>query len=384
MLFLFFFVYTINGGEKMENLLKTPLYQEHVAAGGKIVDFGGWALPVQYSGILDEVEAVRKRAGLFDVSHMGEISAEGPQALAWLDGIVTNDVSKMTDNQVIYTFMCYPHGGVVDDLLIYRYGPEKFLLVVNAANTGKDWEWLVSHQVPGAVLNNLSAGTAQLAIQGPLAEKILQQLTDFRLEEIGFFRFADPVAIAGIPALVSRTGYTGEDGFEIYCQPGNVVKLWQEIMAAGKDQGLIPCGLGSRDTLRFEAHLPLYGHEISQEITPLEARLGFFVKLKKQADFIGKTALAALKEKGLPRQLVGLTMVDKGIPRAEYPVFNAQGEEVGFVTTGSFSPTVNANIANALVARDYLQEGTALWVGVRKRRLEARVTKLPFYQREAK
>lgn len=384
MLFLFFFVYTINGGERVDNLLKTPLYQEHEAAGGKIVDFGGWALPVQYSGILDEVEAVRKRAGLFDVSHMGEISVEGPQALAWLDTMVTNDVSKMVDNQVIYTFMCYPHGGVVDDLLIYRYGPEKFLLVVNAANTAKDWDWLVSHQAPGAELKNLSAATAQLAIQGPLAEEILLELTDFRLGEMGFFRFADPVEVAGVPALVSRTGYTGEDGFEIYCRPEDAVKLWREILAAGREQGIIPCGLGSRDTLRFEANLPLYGHEISQEITPLEARLGFFVKLKKQADFIGKTALLALKEQGLPRQLVGLTMVDKGIPRAGYPVFNAQGEEVGFVTTGSFSPTVNANIANALVARDYLQEGTALWVGVRKRRLEAKVTKLPFYHREAK
>lgn len=368
----------------MENLLKTPLYQEHVAADGKIVDFGGWALPVQYSGILDEVKAVRTRAGLFDVSHMGEISVEGPQALAWLDTMVTNDVSKMTDNQVIYTFMCYPHGGVVDDLLIYRYGPEKFLLVVNAANTAKDWDWLVSHQVAGAELKNLSAVTAQLAIQGPLAAEILLELTEYPLGEMGFFRFADPVEIAGVSALVSRTGYTGEDGFEIYCRPEDAVKLWQVIMAAGKELGIIPCGLGSRDTLRFEANLPLYGHEISQEITPLEARLGFFVKLKKEADFIGKAALLALKEKGLPRQLVGLTMVDKGIPRAGYPVFNAQGEEVGFVTTGSFSPTLNANIANALVAKDYLQEGTALWVGVRQRRLEAKVTKLPFYHREAK
>ena len=368
----------------MDNLLKTPLYPEHVAAGGKLVDFGGWALPVQYSGILDEVDAVRKRVGLFDVSHMGEIMVEGPQALAWLEGMVTNDVSKMVDNQVIYTFLCYPDGGVVDDLLIYRYSQDKYLLVVNAANTDKDWDWLTSHQAPGAELKNLSPDTAQLAVQGPLAEKVLQKLTAHPLGSIGFFTFADLVQVAGAFTLVSRTGYTGEDGFEIYCRPEDAAKLWREILAAGREEGILPCGLGSRDTLRFEAGLPLYGHEISQEITPLEGKLGFFVKLNKTADFIGKAALTALKEKGLGRQLVGLAMVDKGVPRAEYPVYNDQGEEVGFVTTGSYSPSLDANIANALVASAYRKVGTALWVGVRKRRLEAKVTKLPFYQREAK
>lgn len=368
----------------MDNLKKTPIFQEHVKAGGKMVDFGGWALPVQYTGILDEVAAVRTQAGLFDVSHMGEIYVEGPGAQAWLDRMMTNDVAAMADNQVIYTFMCYPDGGVVDDLLIYRYGPEKFLLVVNAANTDKDWEWLTSHKEGGVKLHNASPETAQLALQGPQALEVLQKLTEYKLDEIGPFRFADPVDIAGEKTLISRTGYTGEDGFEIYCKPASAVKLWQEILAVGKDRGVIPCGLGSRDTLRFEAGLPLYGHEISQEITPLEARLGFFVKLKKQADFIGKDALRAKKEQGPPRRLVGLTMVDKGIPRAEYPVFNAEGKKVGFVTTGSFAPTVNANIANALVDSEYLEAGTPLWVGVRNRRLEARVTKLPFYKREAK
>lgn len=368
----------------MENLLKTPLYQEHVAAGGKIVDFGGWALPVQYSGILDEVAAVRKRAGLFDVSHMGEIMVEGPKAQEWLDSLVTNDVSKMVDKQIIYTFLCYPDGGVVDDLLIYRYGPEKYLLVVNAANTAKDWEWLKSHEAAGAALKNISADTAQLAIQGPLATEILQTLTDYPLAAMNYFYFADPVEIAGVPALVSRTGYTGEDGFEIYCAPAAAPELWRKIMAAGQPQGILPCGLGSRDTLRFEAGLPLYGHEISQTITPLEAKLGYFVKLKKPGDFIGKAALAALKEQGLPRQLVGLVMVDKGVPRAQYPVYDAAGAEVGFITTGSFSPTLAINIANALVAPEYRQEGTALWVGVRQRRLAAKVSKLPFYQREVK
>lgn len=368
----------------MENLLKTPLYQEHVNEGGQIVDFGGWALPLKYSGILEEVEAVRRRAGLFDVSHMGEILVEGPQAFSWLDTLLTNDISKVADNQVIYTFMCYHHGGVVDDLLVYRYGPERFLLVVNAANTQKDWDWLNQHKVPGVTLVNSSADMGQLALQGPLAQEILQKLTPYRLEDIGFFRFMPSVDIAGVPALVSRTGYTGEDGFEIYCPAADAVRLWQEILRVGKRQGLLTCGLGARDTLRFEAGLPLYGHEISQEITPLEARLGIFVKLKKQADFIGKEALAALKEKGLSRQLAGLTMVDKGVPRAEYPVYNGQGQEVGYVTSGSFSPTLNASVANALVTVGSAQEGTDLWVGVRNRRLQAKVTKLPFYKREAK
>lgn len=382
--FLPLFVYTICGGDSVDNLLKTPLYPEHVAAGGRIVDFGGWALPVQYSGILNEVEAVRKKAGLFDVSHMGEIWVTGPQAISWLDAMVTNDVSKMVDSQIIYTFLCYPDGGVVDDLLIYRYGQEKFLLVVNASNTQKDWEWLESHKKPGVQLENASPDTAQLAIQGPLALAILQKLTDYDLAGMGYFQFADPVAIDGVPALVSRTGYTGEDGFEIYCRPQDATGLWQKLMAVGQEQGLIPCGLGSRDTLRFEAGLPLYGHEISQEISPLEAKLGYFVKLKKPGDFIGKAALVALKEKGLPRKLVGLRLVEKGVARAEYPVFSPEGEEVGFVTTGSYSPTIDANIANALVKPEFSQEGATLLVGVRKRRLEAKVARLPFYKREEK
>lgn len=368
----------------LENLKQTPLYQEHVAAGGKVVDFGGWALPVQYAGILEEIEAVRQRAGLFDVSHMGEVMVRGAGALEWVDTMVTNDVSKLVDNQVMYALMCYPDGGVVDDLLIYRFSPDKVLLVVNASNTDKDWEWLVQHKPEGLELENISPQTAQIAIQGPAAQAITQKLTTLDLNEIGFFRFVDEVEIAGAECLISRTGYTGEDGFEIYCDPADAAGLWRELLAAGKEEGIMSAGLGSRDTLRFEANLPLYGHEISPEITPLEAKLGFFVKLKKKADYIGKSALVTQKEKGLTRRLVGLTMVDKGIPRAEYPVFDAEGNEVGFVTTGSFSPTVNANIANALVDSKYLEEGTTLWVGVRKRRLEARVTKLPFYKREVK
>lgn len=367
----------------MEDLKKTPLYQEHVAADGKIVDFGGWALPVQYTGILDEVEAVRKRAGLFDVSHMGEIMVRGEGALDWVNSMVTNDVTKLVDGQIMYAPMCYPGGGVVDDLLVYRINPSDVLLVVNASNTDKDWQWLVQHKADGLELENASPKIAQLAIQGPLAQQITQKLTDYDLDQIKFFYFARDVQVAGVSVLISRTGYTGEDGFEIYCAPSEASALWRSLLAAGAEEGLIPCGLGSRDTLRFEANLPLYGHEISQDISPLEGGLGIFVKLKK-ADYIGKEALKAQKDAGLKRRVVGLTMVDKGVPRAEYPVFDAEGNEVGYITTGSFSPTINANIANAMVDIKYIDAGTPLWVGVRKRRLEARVTKLPFYKREAK
>jgi aminomethyltransferase len=385
---LFFFVvrYNIGGGGKLENLKHTPLFDQHLKAGGKIVDFGGWALPVQYSGILEEIAAVRQRAGLFDVSHMGEIMVRGERSLEFLQRLLTNDISKLVDGQVMYTLMCYNTGGVVDDLLVYRFGAEKFLLVVNAANTEKDWLWLLEQNHEGVELENISAATAQLALQGPRAQGILQKLAGLDLWEIGFFRFKDHLEVAGHKCLVSRTGYTGEDGFEIYCQPEAVVSLWEAILEAGKEEGLLPGGLGSRDTLRFEANLPLYGHEISPEITPLEAGLGFFVRLKKDVDFLGKIAMLRQKEKGLPRKLVGLTMLDRGIPRAEYPLFSqaAGGEEVGFVTTGSYSPTVEKNIANALVKAEYLEPGTILWVGIRNRRLKAEVTKLPFYKREDK
>lgn len=370
----------------MENLKKTTLYEEHVKAGGKIVDFGGWALPVQYSGILEEIAAVRKRAGLFDVSHMGEIMVRGERSLEFLQRLMTNDIGKLVDGQVMYTLMCYNTGGVVDDLLVYRFDAEKFLLVVNASNTEKDWLWLLEQNQEGVELENISAATAQLALQGPLGQGILQKLTGQDLSEIGFFRFKDEVEVAGHKCLVSRTGYTGEDGFEIYCQPESAPSVWAAILEAGQEEGALPAGLGARDTLRFEANLPLYGHEISPEITPLEAGLGFFVRLKKEGDFLGKSVMLRQKEKGLPRKVVGLTMIDRGIPRAEYPVFAQAegGEEVGFVTTGSYSPTVDKNIANALVRAQYLEPGTILWVGVRNRRLKAEVTKLPFYKREDK
>lgn len=361
---------------------KTPLYDEHVQLGGKIIDFGGWALPVQYTGIIEEHNNVRSNAGLFDVSHMGEITVKGKDATAFIQNLVTNDISTAKDCQIVYSPMCYPEGGVVDDLLIYKLNDEDYLLVVNASNTDKDYEW-ICHNLEGDVrVENVSDKYAQLAIQGPKAEAVLQKLTETDLSSLKFFHFEPSVYIAGIEALISRTGYTGEDGFEIYSAAEGAQSLWQEILAAGRNEGLLPAGLGARDTLRFEAGLPLYGQEISQDITPLEAGLGWFVKLNKEG-FIGREALKEQKEHGLKRKLVGLDMIDRGVPRSHFDV-QADGEVIGFVTTGSYSPTLKKNVALALVDIDHAAEGTIVDVIIRGKPLKAQVIKTPFYSKKYK
>lgn len=328
---------------------RTPLYEKHVALGGNVVDYAGWELPVQYEGLKPEHFAVREDAGLFDVSHMGEITVKGKDALKYVDYLMTNDISSIEDNQVIYTFMCNEKGGCVDDLLVYRKAEDDMYLVVNAANTDKDYDWIVSHKEGFDVeLENISSKTGQIAFQGPKAQKVLQTLTDVDLESIGFFRFKEDVEIAGHKFLISRTGYTGEDGFEIYGDPESIVALWDAILEAGKEEGVKPCGLGCRDTLRFEASLPLYGNEMDDEISPLEASLGFFVKLNKESDFIGKEPLKAQKEGGLKRKNIGLELKGKGIPRHGYKV-QKDGKEIGFITTGYLSPTLDKCIANALI-----------------------------------
>lgn len=365
----------------MENLKKTPLFSMHEKYGGKIIDFGGWALPVQFAGIIEEHRAVRQRAGVFDVSHMGEIDVRGPQALDLVQKLITNDASKLDIDQVLYTPMCYPEGGIVDDLLVYRLAGDHFFLVVNASNTAKDFDWIqkVAADFSGARVENLSDSTAQLALQGPLAEGILQKLTDIDLSTIAYYHCRQGVSVAGCRCLVSRTGYTGEDGFEIYCRPEDAMTLWEAILDAGSDEGAVPAGLGARDTLRFEARLPLYGHEINQDITPLEAGLGIFVKLDKP-DFIGKEALVRQKEEGLRRKLVGFEMVERGIPRQGYPIAR-DGAEVGFVTTGSFSPTLEKNIGLGFVPAELSKVGTELEVMIRGKGVKAQVVRTPFYQR---
>ncbi|MED4204387.1 glycine cleavage system aminomethyltransferase GcvT [Neobacillus mesonae] len=364
----------------MTELKRTPLFEVYKEYGGKTIDFGGWELPVQFSSIKEEHEAVRTKAGLFDVSHMGEIEVKGSDSLNYLQKMMTNDISKVKNGAAQYTAMCYETGGTIDDLLVYKLEDEHYLLVVNASNIEKDYEWLERHLEGDVTLTNLSDTTAQVALQGPLAEKVLQKLTATDLSGIGFFKFQQDARINGKKALVSRTGYTGEDGFEVYCQANEVVEIWKDILESGKEEGVLPCGLGARDTLRFEANLALYGQELSAEISPLEAGIGFAVKLNKEADFIGKDALVKQKENGIPRKIVGIEMIDRGIPRHGYPVY--KGEElIGEVTTGTQSPTLKKNIGLALISSEHAVLNDELEVEIRGKRLKVKVVPTPFYKR---
>ncbi len=368
-----------------ETLKRTPLYEMHLKLGARMVPFGGWDMPVQYSGVIDEHKAVRNAAGLFDVSHMGEFELKGPQALDLIQLISVNNAAKLEVGQVQYSLMCYENGTIVDDILVYRLGENHYWLVVNAGNIDKDWEWVTYCKERAGLsnleLNNISADVAQIAIQGPLAERILQPLVpNVVLEELKFYWAKTGATVAGMKTLVlSRTGYTGEDGFEIYVRREDAMAMWEALMEAGDEDGLVPAGLGARDTLRFEAKLPLYGHEINDKITPLEAGLGFFVKLKKGADFIGREALAAQKEAGLTRKLVGFEMIDRGIPRQGYEIAR-DGQVVGQVTTGSFAPTLEKNIGLGYVPVEMSEVGSEFDIIIRGKATRARVCETPFYQ----
>lgn len=367
----------------MTSLKRTPIFplyagQESV----RCVDFGGWELPVQFSGIQKEHDAVRQRAGLFDVSHMGEVLVTGTNAQAYLQQLTTNDVSKLQDGQAQYSLMCYPDGGVVDDLLVYRLSADQYMLVINASNIEKDIEWMNRHLLGDVVLENRSDETALLALQGPLAEAILSKVTAAPLSQLKSFRFIPDAVVCGVKALVSRTGYTGEEGFEIYLSAGDAPAVWRGLLEAGRDDGLLPAGLGARDTLRFEAKLPLYGQELSATISPLEAGVGFFVKLDK-GGFTGREALLKQKQDGLRRKLVGIEMIDRGIPRSHYKVY-ADDQYVGEVTTGTQSPTLKRNLGLALIDANYAETGTELWVEIRDKKLKARVVPSPFYKRTHK
>lgn len=359
---------------------KTPLYETHVKYGGRIVEFGGWLLPVQYSGVLAEHKAVRTCAGLFDVSHMGEIWAEGKDAFAFLQNLVTNDLTDLKVGQTRYSPICYEDGGTVDDLLIYKFGEERYLIVVNAANIEKDWAWMQENVGSFQVkLTNKSEETGQLALQGPKALKILQKLTTAPIGDIAYYHFSEKVLVADKTTVVSRTGYTGEDGFEIYCQAQDTPALWEAIMSAGREEGLLPTGLGCRDTLRFECCMPLYGHELSQNITPLMAGLGMFVKLDKE-NFNGCKALKAQKVNGLPQRVMGVEITGRGIARADFPV-KCAGKVIGHVTTGSPAPTLGKNMALALIDTEYAVIGREIFIDVRGKAVPAIIVKKPFYKR---
>lgn len=366
----------------MSQLKRTPLYELYEKYGGKLIDFGGWEMPLQYSKIVEEHHAVRNEAGLFDVSHMGKIDVTGKDAMAYVQKIFTNDVSKLSDGQAQYGLMCYENGTVVDDLIVYKNHEQHFMLVINAANIEKDLGWLHQHMGAYAVtLTNLTESLAEIAFQGPKAEKILQKYTKEDLSSIKFFHFKTEVDIHGFPYLVSRTGYTGEDGFEIYGSAEAIRGLWSLLLDHEAKEGVLPVGLGARDTLRFEAALPLYGHEISDQITPLEAGLGFAVKLEK--DFIGADALRKQKELGIPRKLVGFQLTEKGVAREGYDVYFEE-QKIGFVTTGYLSPTLNKAIGLALVDQAYSQMDGALWVTIRNQKKQAKIISKKFLEKKYK
>jgi aminomethyltransferase len=362
------------------SLKRTPLYEQHVALGARLVEFGGWEMPVQYSSILDEHRAVRTHAGLFDVSHMGEFKVEGQDALAFLQHLVPNDVSRLVINQALYTQLCLPDGGTIDDLIIYHLANNHYMLVVNAANIDKDFAWVEKQANNFKVqVTNQSDTTALLALQGPDAQIILQPLTEVDLSTVRYYHCI-PETVNGINCIISRTGYTGEDGFELYCAPVVAPKLWNDLLAAGKERGLLPAGLGARDTLRLEASYCLYGHELDEQTNPLEAKLGWTVKLDKD-EFIGLDALLKVKEQGLKRKLIGIEMIERGVCRGGYAIY-ANDQKIGALTSGAPSPTLNKNIGMGYVEASHAVVGTIVHIDIRGKRIAAQIVALPFYKRK--
>ena len=361
-------------------LKKTPLNARHRASGAKMVNFGGWDMPVEYSGISQEHMAVRERAGLFDVSHMGEIEVAGKDALAAIQKISSNDASRLQIGQAHYAGLMTPQGTFVDDMLVYRLGPAHFMLVVNAGNIGKDYAWIAEHiaGVGDAVAVDASSRYALLAVQGPRAQQILQPLTGIDLAAMKYYWFANG-EVAGIRSTVSRTGYTGEDGFEVFLPPSAADRCWQALLEAGSGLGLIPCGLGARDTLRLEAAMRLYGNDIDDTTTALEADLGWIIGWKKD-DFIGAPVLRRQKAEGVSRKIVGFEMIDRGIARHGYDVY-VNDAKAGVVTSGTQTPYVKKAIGMAYVPASATAPGTEFDVDIRGRRTRARVVPLPFYKR---
>lgn len=367
----------------MSSLKRTPLYPLYSEFPSvRCIDFGGWELPVQFSGIVREHEAVRTQAGLFDVSHMGEFLVTGQDAEAFIQRMTTNDVTRLSPGQAQYTLMCYDHGGTVDDLIVYKLSQDRFMLVVNASNIDKDLEWLTGHLSGDVLIENISSQTALIALQGPASDAVMAKAVKEPLPSLTPFHFIESAEVCGCAVLLSCTGYTGEDGYEIYCSADDAPTIWRGLLAAGEEGGLVPAGLGARDTLRFEARLPLYGQELSESISPLEAGLGFFVKLDK-SEFVGRAALQNQKHEGIPRKLVGIEMIDRGIPRTHYAVYSGDGSLIGEVTSGTQSPTLKRNLGLALIDTTHAAIGTEVWVEIRGKRLKASVVKTPFYKKGA-
>ena len=364
----------------------TPFTQFHIVAGAKMVPFAGYNMPVEYSGINDEHITVREKVGVFDVSHMGEFRVTGPSAFDFIQYVTSNDVAALFDGKIQYS--CFPNskGGIVDDLLVYRFSQENYLLVVNAANIDKDWNWCVSHAskfglVPGKDLVNLSDETAQLAIQGPLVLKAMQKLTKVPVEDMEYYTFK-VIEFAGIKdVLFSSTGYTGAGGCEIYVKNSDAQKLWQEVFRAGGEFGIKPIGLGARDTLRLEMGFCLYGNDINDETSPIEAGLGWITKFTDGKNFIDKQLLLKQKEEGVSRRLKGFVMIDRGIPRQHYEVVNSSGEIIGEVTSGTMSPMMKQGIGMAYLSKGYWKTDTEIFIRIRNKDLKARVVNLPIYNK---
>jgi aminomethyltransferase len=369
-------------------LLVTPLHAEHVALGARMVPFAGWEMPVQYAGVKQEHVAVRSAAGLFDVSHMGELTLDGPGAAAFVDSLITNDASKLVDGQALYTCACNEAGTILDDLIVYRYGAERWLVVGNASNRDKMADHFRTHAArhDGVIFADISDDLALIALQGPKAFAVLAASpaapSPAAVSQLGSFRLCE-TQLFGVACTVARTGYTGEDGVEIFCAAADAVTLWRALMQAGAEFGIAPAGLAARDTLRLEARLSLYGNDIDETTNPLEAGLGWAVKLNKSADFIGKAALAAIKAAGLTRKLVGFEMTGRGIARQGYPLLDGDGNTVGHCTSGSPSPTLGSNIGMGYLPSHMTAVGQAFVVDCRGRHIEAVVAKTPFYKRPA-
>ena len=364
-------------------LKRTPLHQAHVKAGARMVPFGGWDMPVQYTGIVEEHRTVRSAVGLFDVSHMGEFEVEGPGALAALQHLTTNDVAALHVGQIQYSLLCYPNSTIVDDLTVYRVGDDRYMLTVNAGNIDKDWAWVTeqSRGIKDTRWRNASEGTGLIAVQGPKAEALVGRLADRDVAALGYYRFTRGT-VADAPTLISRTGYTGEDGFELYAPADRTEKLWTELLAAGRADGAAPIGLGARDTLRLEMKYVLYGNDIDETTNALEAGLGWVVKPAK-GDFIGREALEKIRAEGVQRKLVGLEMTERAVARHGYPA-QKDGRAVGIVTSGSYGPSVDKYIAMAYVETALAGIGTELAVEIRGQAKAARVVKTPFYPSRVK
>ncbi|HZJ73289.1 MAG TPA: glycine cleavage system aminomethyltransferase GcvT [Perlabentimonas sp.] len=365
----------------------TPFTKYHIELGAKMAPFAGYEMPIEYTGINDEHVTVREKVGVFDVSHMGEVWVKGPKAVDFLQHVTSNDVTTLKDGKIQYSYFPNGKGGIVDDFLVYRFDAETYLLVLNAGNTDKDWEWLKSHApkfglTPGKELYNATAEFAQLAVQGPLALKVMQKLTDEPVMDMEYYTFKK-INLAGVNDVIfSINGYTGAGGCEIYCAKEDGDKIWKAVFEAGEEFGIKPIGLGARDTLRLEMGFCLYGNDIGENTSPLEAGLGWITKFVDHKDFIDKDYLLAQKTKGLKRRLVGFEMIDRGIPRQHYEIANAEGEVIGEVTSGTMSPMMKKGIGMGYVLKDYGKADTDIFIKVRNRNLKAKIVKLPIYKKK--